>query len=82
MVNNVKGALSRDELSENLTRYVQSNIDEDFSRDGDPLIDYLDSVALLQLILHIDEELGYSLDMASLSLEMFSSIDSLVDTLS
>ena len=64
-----------------LTAYVQQNVVAEFDPTNDKLIDVLDSVGLLQLIMHIESDFNIVLDPASLSIEVFLDIDSLAKAL-
>jgi acyl carrier protein len=67
---------------EQLIAFIQTNFEPDFDAEEHALTQVLDSVSLLQLITFIDQELGIPLDMSGLTLEMFASLDSLLETLS
>lgn len=64
-----------------LVDYVRSSVDPAFDPDEHELAPILDSVSLLQLITFIDQDLGVPLDLPSLSLDMFASIDSVLGVL-
>lgn len=66
---------------EQLITYLRSSIDPNFDADQHELGSLLDSVSLIQLITFIDEELGISLDLPSLRLEMFMTVESLLHML-
>ena len=66
---------------ERLVAYVQETIEKEFDPDQQRLIEILDSVSLLQLIMFIDQELGITLDLATLGVEMFTTIDTVVKAL-
>lgn len=66
---------------EKLIEYIRTNVDPEFDADEQALTQVLDSVSLLQLITYIDQELGIPLDMSSLTLDMFASLDTLLETL-
>lgn len=61
--------------------YVRTNVDPEFDPHQHELAPILDSVSLLQLITFIDQDLGVALDLPSLSLDMFASIDALMTEL-
>lgn len=61
--------------------YVRTSVDPGFDADQHELAPILDSVSLLQLIAFIEQDLGVALDLPSLRLEMFASVDSVVRTL-
>lgn len=65
---------------ERIIRYLQS-VASGFDPESDVLTDVLDSVSLLQLILHIDEEFGVPLDLGSLTLDDFRSVDSVLSVM-
>ena len=66
---------------ERLVTYLRATIDPNYDADQHELGLLLDSVSLIQLITFIDEELGVSLDLPSLRLEMFMNMESLLHTL-
>jgi acyl carrier protein len=66
---------------EKLIEYIQTNVDPEFDADEQALTQVLDSVSLLQLITYIDQELGIPVDMSSLTLDMFASVDTLLEAL-
>jgi acyl carrier protein len=66
---------------ERLVAYVRETVDREFDPDQQRLIEVLDSVSLLQLIMFIDQELGITLDLSSLGVEMFTTIDTVVQVL-
>jgi acyl carrier protein len=68
-------------LRERIITYVRSACDPEFDAERHELAPLLDSVALLQLIAFIERELGVSLDLSSLRLEMFASVESVVRTI-
>ena len=61
--------------------FVRNNVDAEFDPERDVLTQVLDSVSLLQLVVFLDQELGIALDLSSLTLDVFASVDSLVRTL-
>lgn len=63
---------------ERLVQYVRENLDPEFDAEQQPLAQLLDSVSLMQLIMFIDQELRVPLDLSSLSLEWFATVDTLV----
>ncbi len=63
---------------ERLVAYVRETIDPEFDPDRQQLMELLDSVSLLQFIMFIDQELGITLDMSALRVEMFTTIDTVV----
>jgi acyl carrier protein len=68
-------------LRERIVAYVRSACDPEFDADRHELAPLLDSVALLQLIAFIDGELGVNLDLASLRIDMFATVESVVRTI-
>jgi acyl carrier protein len=66
---------------EKLVAYVRETVDPEFDPDGQRLTEVLDSVSLLQLIMFIDQELGITLDLSGLSIEMFTTVDTVVQGL-
>jgi acyl carrier protein len=60
-----------------LTTYVRENVSPEFDPANDRLLDILDSVGLLQLIMHIEHEFQIFLDPGSLSIEVFMDLESL-----
>lgn len=62
---------------ERIIRYLHS-VAPGFEPEADDPTELLDSVSLLQLILHIDDELGVPLDLGSLTLDDFRSVDAIV----
>ncbi len=62
---------------ESLAAHIREHFNPDFDPTNDRLIDLLDSVSLLQLIVHIEEEFKIFLDPASLSIEVFVDLTSL-----
>jgi acyl carrier protein len=66
---------------ERLVAYIQEAVDPEFNPDHQRLMEILDSVSLLQFILFIDQELGIPLDLSSLGIEMFTTIDTVVQAL-
>lgn len=67
----------RDEI----VNYVRTHIDAQFEPDGDLLIQALDSVSLLQLVAFIDQELGVELELSTLTLDAFATVDSVLQTI-
>ncbi|HEY8946552.1 MAG TPA: hypothetical protein VIM73_20010 [Polyangiaceae bacterium] len=61
-----------------LVRFIQKTVDAGFDAERHELGPLLDSVSLLQLIAFIDQELGVPLDLPSLRLEMFATVDSVL----
>jgi len=67
---------------EQIVSYIRTYVDPEFDADSDVLTQVLDSVSLLQLVVFIDQELGISLELSNLTLDTFSSVDSVVEVLS
>lgn len=67
---------------EQIVSYIQTYVDPDFDADSDVLTQVLDSVSLLQLVVFIDQELGIPLELSNLTLDSFSSVDSVVEVIS
>ncbi|MEZ5458851.1 MAG: hypothetical protein R3E65_05950 [Steroidobacteraceae bacterium] len=66
-----------DRYFEELTVYIRENVSAEFDPANDRLLDVLDSVGLLQLIMHIEHEFQIFLDPGSLSIEVFMDLNSL-----
>ena len=66
---------------ERLAAYVRESVDPEFNPDQQRLTEIMDSVSLLQFIMFIDQELGITLDLSGLGIEMFTTIDTVVQTL-
>jgi acyl carrier protein len=66
---------------EKLVAYVRESVDPEFDPDQQQLTEVMDSVSLLQLIMFIDQELGVPLDLSGLGIEMFATVDTLVQRL-
>jgi acyl carrier protein len=64
-----------------LVVYVREAVDPEFNPEQQRLIEILDSVSLMQFILFIDQELGIPLDLSGLGIEMFTTIDTVVQAL-
>jgi len=64
-----------------LIAYIHANIDPHFNPDADQLIAILDSVSLMQLILFIEQDFGITLDLATLGIDMFATVDTVIATL-
>ena len=67
-------------MQQQLVDYIKTNIDEEFESDDD-LIDYLDSVSLLQMVVAIEQMFGIRLNMASIDLDDFETVDTLTEML-
>ena len=68
-------------MKEALIDYVREYIDNEFDAEQDDLIDYLDSVSLLQMIQGIRDRCGVSLNLGEIDVEAFTTIDTLVNML-
>jgi acyl carrier protein len=68
---------STDFYYEQLTAYIRENVSAEFDPANDRLLDVLDSVGLLQLIMHIEHEFQIFLDPGSLKLEVFMDLGTL-----
>lgn len=68
---------SADFYYEQLTVYIRENVSAEFDPANDRLLDVLDSVGLLQLIMHIEHEFQIFLDPGSLSIEVFMDLGTL-----
>jgi acyl carrier protein len=66
---------------ERLVAYIQEAVDPEFNPDQQRLMEILDSVSLLQFIMFIDQELGITLDLSGLGIEMFTTVDTVVQAL-
>ncbi|MFT3923462.1 MAG: hypothetical protein QM778_13080 [Myxococcales bacterium] len=67
---------------ERIVGYIRENMEPEFDPGEDALSQVLDSVSLLQLITFIDQDLGIPLDLEGLTLDRFSSVESVVQMLS
>jgi acyl carrier protein len=68
---------SADFYYEQLTIYIRENVSAEFDPANDRLLDVLDSVGLLQLIMHIEHEFQIFMDPGSLSIEVFMDLGTL-----
>jgi acyl carrier protein len=66
---------------ERLVAYVRETVDPEFDPDQQQLTEVMDSVSLLQLIMFIDQELRVPLDLSGLGIEMFATVDTVVQRL-
>lgn len=66
---------------EALVTFIRQQIREDFEPDTGELLNFLDSVSLLQLVVFIEEHFRIILDMAEFDLENFRTVDTLVRVL-
>jgi acyl carrier protein len=63
---------------EQIVSFIQLQVEPEFDPTADALTQVLDSVSLLQLVEFIDSELGVQLDMSSLTLDAFATVDTVV----
>lgn len=63
---------------EALIKYIRDHVDDEFEPDQD-LLDIMDSVTLLQFMVHIEQSFGVTIDRSELMIENFESIDSVVE---
>ncbi len=63
---------------EALIKYIREQVDEEFEPDQD-LLDIMDSVTLLQFMLHIEQKFGVTIDRSELMIENFESIDTVIE---
>jgi acyl carrier protein len=68
---------SADFYYKQLTLYIRENVSAEFDPANDRLLDVLDSVGLLQLIMHIEHEFQIFMDPGSLSIEVFMDLGTL-----
>ena len=61
-----------------LIKYIQEHIDDEFEADQD-LLDIMDSVTLLQFMVHIEQSFGVTIDRSGLMIETFESIDTVIE---
>lgn len=63
---------------EALIKYIREQVDEEFEPDQD-LLDIMDSVTLLQFMVHIEQSFGVTIDRSELMIENFESIDTVIE---
>ena len=63
---------------EALIKYIKEHVDDEFEPDQD-LLDIMDSVTLLQFMMHIEQTFGVTIDRTELMIENFESIDSVIE---
>lgn len=63
---------------EALIKYIRDHVDDEFEPDQD-LLDIMDSVTLLQFMVHIEQSFGVTIDRSELMIENFESIDSVIE---
>lgn len=63
---------------EALIKYIREHVDDEFEPDQD-LLDIMDSVTLLQFMVHIEQSFGVTIDRSELMIENFESIDSVIE---
>ncbi|HEY6881538.1 MAG TPA: hypothetical protein VI299_26110 [Polyangiales bacterium] len=61
-----------------IVSFIHNQIEPEFDAEADTLTDVLDSVSLLQLVEFIDQELGVQLELSTLSLDSFATVESLL----
>ena len=68
-----------EQVRDRLLAYLRQHVAADFQPERDRLLDFLDSVAILQLVMFLEQDLGVSLDMSQIDLEAFATLDSLAE---
>ena len=63
---------------EALIKYIKEQVDDEFEPDQD-LLDIMDSVTLLQFMVHIEQNFGVTIDRSELMIENFESIDAVIE---
>ena len=63
---------------EALIKYIKEHVDDEFEPDQD-LLDIMDSVTLLQFMVHIEQTFGVTIDRSELMIENFESIDAVIE---
>jgi acyl carrier protein len=63
---------------EALIKYIKEQVDDEFEPDQD-LLDIMDSVTLLQFMVHIEQTFGVTIDRSELMIENFESIDAVIE---
>lgn len=63
---------------EALVKYIREHVDDEFEPDQD-LLDIMDSVTLLQFMVHIEQNFGVTIDRSELMIENFESIDAVIE---
>ena len=63
---------------EALIKYIKEQVDDEFEPDQD-LLDIMDSVTLLQFMVHIEQSFGVTIDRSELMIENFESIDAVIE---
>ena len=63
---------------EALIKYIREHVDDEFEPDQD-LLDIMDSVTLLQFMVHIEQAFRVTIDRSELMIENFESIDSVIE---
>jgi acyl carrier protein len=64
---------------ERLVAYIQENVDDEYE-ENEELLDYMDSVTLLQFIVFIEQTFGVTINQSDLTIDAFESIDSVIET--
>ncbi len=63
---------------EALIKYIREHVDDEFEPDQD-LLDIMDSVTLLQFMVHVEQSFGVTIDRSELMIENFESIDTVIE---
>ena len=63
---------------EALIKYIKEHVDDEFEPDQD-LLDIMDSVTLLQFMVHIEQSFGVTSDRSELMIENFESSDAVIE---
>jgi len=63
---------------EALIKYIREQVDDEFEPDQD-LLDIMDSVTLLQFMVHVEQAFGVTIDRSELMIENFESIDTVIE---
>ena len=68
-------------MKQRITDYIRASFDPAFNPESDELLELLDSIALVQLIAFISNEFDVSLDMSSLTMESFATVDTVMQVI-
>ena len=63
---------------EAIIKYIREHVDDEFEPDQD-LLDIMDSVTLLQFMVHVEQSFGVTIDRSELMIENFESIDTVIE---
>ncbi len=63
---------------EAIIKYIREQVAEEFEPDQD-LLDIMDSVTLLQFMVHIEQNFGVTIDRSELMIENFESVDTVIE---